>query len=241
MKNYIFIIFLIYAVNVFSQHTTDSAKVIVYDPFNANQTVDMKNNVKHDKNIIKWNIGMLGRGAFEMDYERCLSDKFTFEFGAGITYIDFIEDVYSDISGNSNNFTSDNSNYKYGVLLTGDLKFYPKSVLGFEGLYVSIPLRFRNYISTENITYTPQNTNGSSQSFTGTFQNNQSHVEYGFIVGNQTGRYWGDIVWDYYFGVGFNAMTTNEPVSDANDIPQQVSDHHTRPIIFLGIKMGLPF
>lgn len=235
MKKFILIIFLVYSTNLFSQKT-DTAKVIVYDAFNANQTVNLKKDLVYEKNIIKWNLSMLGRGAFEMDYERCISDKLTFEVGAGLTYIDFIREV----SANSDDFTFENTKFKYGPLLTADLKFYPKTVLGFEGMYVSIPIRYRGYSSDKEITYNILNLYGIDQNVTSTFHNNAQHFEYGFIVGSQTGNYW-DLTWDYFFGVGLNSMTLNQPVFDDNQVPSQVSEHRTRPIIFFGFKLGLPF
>jgi hypothetical protein len=240
MKNLLFVIFLIYTTNLFSQHT-DSAKVIVYDPFNANQTVDVKKDLVHEKNIIKWNIGLLGRGAFEMDYERCITDKFTGEVGVGLTYLDFIREAFTNLNGATTDFSFQNTTIKYGPLFTADIKFYPKSALGFEGLYISIPVRFRSYASARKITYEIPNPGGNYIETTSTFQDNSNYFEYGFIVGNQTNIYHGDVTWDYFFGVGLNAMSTNGPVLDVNHIPQQTRDQHTRPIFFLGIKMGFPF
>ncbi len=232
MKNLIFFIFLMCSLNLFSQNN-DSAKVIVYDPFNANQTIDPTNKV-YELNLIKWNIGMLGRGAFEIDFERCINDNFTFELGVGITYIDITKDI--NILRVNDNFSFENTTFKYGPLFMADLKFYPRKVIGFDGFYISVPIRYRSYFAEKKLTYHVDN-----NSVTEIFLNNSRHFEYGFIVGSQSGDYW-DVTWDWFFGMGLNSSYSNSPVTDYNNNkPSQISEHQVRPVIFLGVKMGFAF
>ena len=230
MRKIFFLSFIFFSSQLFSQHT-DTARVIVYDAFNSKQTVDVKKDGSYEKNIFKWNIGMLGRGAFEMDFERCISKKFTVEAGAGVTYIDLMGEAFAANS----DFSFDNATLKYGPLLTCDLKFYPKTVFGFEGTYISVPFRIRNYYSTQKLSYYVNNIQ-----VTNTFNRNRNHSEYGFIVGYQSGDYW-DLTWDYFFGIGINSSNSSIPVYDDNDIPHQNSEHKVLPVIFFGFKMGFPF
>ncbi|PKP22682.1 MAG: hypothetical protein CVU05_02905 [Bacteroidetes bacterium HGW-Bacteroidetes-21] len=217
----------------------DSTKIIVYDAFNTNTSIDSKEDIVYPENLVKWNIAMLARGAFEMDYERCLSDKFTVEVGAGITYFDPFYSIYSEISGFGYSTYSGDRTLKYGPLFAGALRFYPDDVTGFEGLYVSIPLRYRAYVSDVEVTYTNSN-NGVNNIITNTFKNNHSHFEYGFTVGYQSGNYY-DLVWDYFIGVGINTNNSTFPAYDDNSIPFQYSEKKSKPTFFLGFKMGLPF
>jgi hypothetical protein len=233
----IFIVLFVMGVLQSHSQVKDSTKITVYDPFNANETIDSQKDVVYEKNIVKWNMGMLLRGAFEMDYERCLSEKFTIEVGAGVTYMDFLYSVISDID----NYTREGVTSKYGYLLMGDIKFYPQDVLGFDGLYISVPIRYRTYYSDRQITYSIYDqTTGMTNSYSNVFKNNHEHLEYGFIVGRQTGNDW-DITWDTYFGVGISSVNSNKPLDDNNGIPQQISEHRSKPFIFIGFKLGLPF
>ena len=235
MKHLLFISLLIYSLNLFSQEK-DSIKIVVYDPFNADQTLDTKTDIKHDMNLVKWNIGMLARGTFEIDYERCIGDKFTIEAGVGVTYMDFMYTALFDID----NIGSGNSKYKYGPLFTADLKFYPNSVLGFDGFYISIPVRYRSYLSTQEVSYYIDNTFGNSQEFTKELENNHKHTEFGFVIGSQTGNDW-DITFDYYLGIGIGKVVKTSPVNDHNTIPYQETTTSTKPCFYCGMKIGIPF
>ncbi len=238
MKKLPILIFLLYSFNLFSQ-VKDSTKITVFDPFNATETVDIQKDIKYDKNIVKWNIGMICRGAFEMDYERSISDKFTFEFGAGITYRDLFYNLLTELE---NDFSSENTKYKYGPLLSCGIRFYPQSVLGFDGLYISIPLRYRYYTADKTVTYN-NNSSGNYVDYTAVFKNNHEHFEAGFIIGRQTGNDW-DLTFDSYIGIGINSVNSTKPIySDVGNfsIPIQQSETISRPFLLLGVKVGLPF
>jgi hypothetical protein len=230
MKKLLLIVLLLLAVRSFSQ-VKDTAKVTVYEPFSATQTVDMQKDIVYEKNMVKWNMGMLLRGAFEMDFEHCLTDKFTVEVGAGVTYVDLASYAVS----NDADLDFENTTFKYGPVFAGDIKFYPHSAPGFEGMYFSIPVRIRDYYSEKKLTY-----NINNISVTNTFNSDYKHFEFGFIVGNQSGDYW-DVTWDYFFGIGINSTSSNTPVYSINDIPVQTTQNKVTPVIFCGFKLGFAF
>jgi hypothetical protein len=210
----------------------DSTKIVIYDPFNPNQTVDTKKDITYEKNQIKWNLGMLMRGAFEMDYERVLGDKFTIQAGAGITYLDLMYSVLRDIES----IDMSNMKYKYGPLLTADMRFYPGSVADFDGFYVSLFYRYRKYNAIETVTSYIDNKTYSTE-----MTNSHQHSELGFMVGWQTGDYL-DLVYDYYFGIGLSNITKVSPDrSNYNSLPFEKTEYLKRPVIFMGIRMGFPF
>lgn len=210
----------------------DTTKIIVYDAFNPTQTLDTKRDIQYEKNQIKWNLGMIMRGCFEMDYERVLSEKFTFEVGAGVTYVDLIYAVAGDLD----NLGGGNVKYKYGPLVTADMRFYPRSVTDFDGFYISLMYRYRKYNAIETVGYQTNNINYNYE-----MKNNHAHSEFGFIVGSQSGDYF-DLVYDYYFGVGISNITKVYPDrGDYNTPPTESTIESSRPMLYVGLKMGLPF
>jgi len=233
---YLLIVFFAFIIVKLVAQEKDSIKIVIYDPFNANQTIDVKEDLKYDKNLIKWNIGLLARGAFEIDYERAIGDKFTIEVGVGVTYNDWMYFAINQMY----DFSDATDKYKYGALFTAGLRFYPNSVVGFDGFYISLPFRYRNYLSTREITYYIDNGIYNNQEYTTTLNNNHKHTEFGFIIGSQTGNSW-DVTLDYYFGIGISSLEKTYPVSNYNAPPVQMHSNSIKPVIYCGFRIGIPF
>lgn len=175
-------------------------------------------------NNIKWNVGMLGRGTFMLEYERELTKHFTLESGLGVTYSDilglFAEDMYDDY----------HEDYlytrKYGPALSMRARFYPTEVVDMEGFYVSLAGQARWYnrdLQVENEIFNA----GSSMS------------DFHFAMGwQEEGFLFDDITIDFYFGVAVRNLTSRY-YDYSDDII--ITEKTNRPALIFGLKYGYPF
>lgn len=209
-----------------SQDSTN-AIIVKKDVFETKSLI--KENIKIDKNVLKWNIYMLGRGAFIINYERMITSQFTIETGLGLTYRDFIlEDKLLHFSSNSDGeekgskyvheFFGIETKINLGYSIEVAPRFYPKDG-DFEGYYISTPIRFRQY-NIENKYDFSYNT-----------------LDFGFVLGYQYEQ-WGEILSDYYIGVGYR--TNHYSKFDTNNL-QTVATKESYPCLFLGYKLGFSY
>jgi hypothetical protein len=240
-------------------------KITIYgaDSTGKTQHVENTNSSKSDaglKNLLKWNYTLLGRGAFVLNYERHIANKFTFEFGGGITYSDFIFTTYYEIGSmyrrgytpvNSSNGSSqhlllnpfENSIKGTGFAIETSPKMYFEKD-EFEGFYVSPYLAFRKY----NYSVTAEDRGAFGMgNVTRNFDLSYTHSDFGFKLGYQ--YYFSDIenlYYDFYFGLTYRKATVNTLM--VTEDQSQYSTTHTPytqqfgyPAILFGAKLGLAF
>lgn len=179
------------------------------------------------KNLIKWNYCLIGRGVLMFNYERHLSNKFTFEAGAGITYADFFFSSYYEIGNFTRSATNTTSNSSTGTITTKSLvpnpfensakrigfaielspRFYFEKD-EFQGLYISPYISYRKY----NYSLTVEETNSTSY-----YTNSRTFDDlyYTFLdIGGKMGyqyyfSYNDSFYYDFYIGFAYRSAHVN--------------------------------
>ncbi len=225
------LLFLLTAEILFSQNTG----IVVYEPFNVKDSVNQATVIKIDKNCLKWNISLLGRGCFAFDYERLLSQALTMEFEAGITYRDLIfESIFESESSDIYDYSDNSDNVRLGYIIGADLRFYPTEG-DFEGLYISPMLRYRFYQSEKEFDLNDKVV---------TFSNDYNMSDVGFIVGCQRESDYSEVLWDWFFGVSFRRFEYKDFSEVYEENSYDITGYESKdkkmglPAIICGFKVG---
>ncbi len=232
MKLSILFVLIFSSIAVISQET----KITVYEPFKTDQKIDPSKDIKVEENCFKWNFSMLTRGGFVINYERLLKEQLSFEFGCGLTYRDYIFEMFKQGDMYYSIYNSDENNSitaKLGYALEMSLRYYPKDG-NLEGFYVAPVFRYRSY-SME----LEKEVNSELQKYPSGYKMS----EFGFVIGAQSEWTWSGILWDYYFGVSYR-MDRYHSFEEEYDINNHLIDLDNRiiqwnhPAILLGLKIG---
>lgn len=87
----------------FSYAQNSPIKITIYSSDSAAKSVEQTSTTKFSagsneyQNVLKWNYCLLGRGVFMINYERQIKNNFTFEFGVGMTFADFVFTTYYEM------------------------------------------------------------------------------------------------------------------------------------------------
>jgi len=227
MKIFFLAFLIVFSVKTFSQ-SKDSTKVFIYEPFKSGKTIDTKNDIKVDKNCIKWNWSLIGRGVFALNYEHSITSKLSFELGAGLTYRDFLYEA----GQGDDALGSDSKSYdvKLGPYVEGNLRFYPAEG-DLEGFYLSPFLRYRSY----NIKANMENS---------VYPAGYNITDIGFNIGIQRETWITGVMVESYFGVAYRYRSADRPYIDYSGTSNIVVQDKTQkwvPAITLGFKIGVPF
>jgi len=227
MKNILIFAFtLVYSLSVYSQKS-DSSKVVVYEPFKSTESYDSEDVAAEYKNCLKWNMSLVGRGIFLINYERPLIDKLTIEAGIGLTYRDYIFELIRD-EITYTPYGDDNITVETGLAFELGPKFYPNGYSNFDGVYFQPLYRYRSYkVFTDN-----------------DYDIGYKSTDASFIFGYQYESWNWDITWDLYFGIAM--CKTNYKAYEDDDYSYSytgkiIDETAKRPILLCGFKIGVPF
>lgn len=223
---------LFFSLSVFSQ---DDSGVIIYEPFDDTEELN-KEDVPGYNHAIKWDLGVLTRGAFVMEFERVLSDYFTIMIGAGPAYIDYWYLIIND-----DDFLDNENEIKPGFVLELSTRIYPNTVKYFDGFYFSPLFRIRDYNSTTTYKDSYQNTSGDYIETNKTYDSSISFTEYGLILGFQSEGFYYDLLWDYWIGVGLRNKKTNILDYNSNGSRSVTENKSFTPFLWIGVSLGFPF
>jgi hypothetical protein len=98
--------------------------------------------VKGLQNMLKWNISLLGRGVFMLNYERSIGKNISIEIGAGITYSDFIFTQYYDVGSFKKQAYASNINSSGNTVITSLMKTPFQGATKFAGYAVELNPRY---------------------------------------------------------------------------------------------------
>lgn len=233
MKNKFLLLFLIF-ISLTAAAQNQSSTVEVFKPENYNEEFSSEEVTYTEINCVKWNLGMLTRGVFMLDYERALSDYFTAEVGLGITYQDYWFEIFNEMWVDNYYSYNYSPQPKGGLAFEGGIRLFPGEVGGFDGFYIYPNVRLRDY----NIDYTYNYTDDMGEEQDKIFNAGYSMTEVGFIVGYEI-ESWADVVtWDYYFGIMYRKAIFDH--IDAENL-QIERENISNPFFVLGLKLGVPF
>lgn len=174
-------------------------------------------------NVVKWNIGLLGRGAFFAEYEREIFPMMSIESGLGITYLDGVNFIYQDMNGDGSSYYQTPG---YGPAVSLRTRFYPSEMNDMEGFYASIAGQARWY-------------NNKTILDSKTYNTGTAMKDVHFALGWQLESYMFDeLYYDFYFGVALRSIKEHY----VNGTKRKVeSETINRPAFVLGFKLGYPF
>ncbi len=177
-------------------------------------------------NEIKWDVGMLGRGIFILNYEHAVFSWLSPEIGLGITHTDFI--YAGEVATGIFPYTySYDRTSRYGFAYSGALRFYPRKMDNMKGIYLSLGVqgRYFRFSSPKEKDFDGYSeVNMYDARFVGGWQKQSEYVE--------------DLTWDLYFGVGIRTIKDHYYDADKRSMEIGSSEH---PILIAGVKLGLPF
>lgn len=222
---------IFYQISLFSQDTAQ-VKITTYQPY-ITTTIDPVNDRKIFKNNIKWNISMLGRGAFLINYERLITKKISLESGISLNYRDYI--LEGDWQDNNYFFPPENkeAKAKIGIGFEFAPRFYPKEG-NLEGLYISPAIRYRSY----NVSVINPRLSGNT--FEGEYDVSYQTTDLAFIIGSQWESFILECTAEYYFGVGYR-QNAYKKVTEDSGIIEFEDKTEMYPCILFGFKLGVNF
>lgn len=183
-----------------------------------------------EKNVVKVSLFELASGDFPIYYERVLSDRFTAEVSAGITFGDYYGSLFSssEISPLESSVDA-----KYGYSFSAAIRFYPIEAL--DEFYISPEFKYRKYNWDRDVEafidgppYTIQETVSENRVYV------MPRITFGY-----TYFYDYNLSLDWHVGVGMNTPTESIYDFEVNQVIQE--KQNTRPRLHLGLKIGYIF
>jgi len=229
--------FILSCAQVFCQ-TVPDGQIRVYDSYQpkAGKSVAEKNKIS---------INPLGViiGDYPLYYERMFGNTFSLEVAAGVTYQNYLGNLFdfarAGISSSSN--TSFNRNYQLGTSYSISPKVY-LSDDSFEGSYLAFCYRHRTY-KDEVTEYSGSNIDPSMKEFN---KISSLTFNYGYVFHLGKG-----FLLDYYVGIGLrtnNSSQVTENYTYSNTYPynsvytfNSVVTKKTMPTGMMGLKLSYSF
>jgi hypothetical protein len=196
-----------------------------------------KKNADNPKNIIKINPFEALDGAFPIYYERVLSDKFSVEVGVGLTATSAFTNEISAGLFDSKDYDGFYKG-KTGLMFKLGARYYAgRGDYAPEGTYFALEYQAKNFKFDAYPFINGSRT--SSGPYQETTVSNTDLVR--LLFGYQTDSS-SNFVWDYFLGIGWRKHTVNGWYVDENtSVPALGEQSSYKPVLLLGIKMGIRF
>jgi hypothetical protein len=179
---------------------------------------------------LKINFLQFARGEFSLYYEYRLSDAFSVEAGAGITYVDYIHELFV----NEGRFISKSAEGKNVRFLSGfsgraQLRWYPSRYeTAISGFYLAPDFSRRNwqmdYLVNTGLINEPHRLN-------------RSWTELRVQAGFQDADPYENLFWEWYVAAGFRYVD-EDVVKGSGADAVFITDKYWEPVISGGIKLG---
>lgn len=170
-------------------------------------------------NILKINIVEFIPGDFSLYYERGFGEMIGFEMGLGTTIYDYVSSFLND-----HDVYNSNIRFSYGLSYSFALRFYPIDL--FEEFYIAPEYKFRKY------NWERDYSNGTTANEMRKLSLPRINLGYAFFYDN-------NLLFDYFFGIGFANETRETYESSAGQVVK--ADMNPRPRFHMGIKIGYAF
>lgn len=187
------------------------------------------------KNSVKWNVGLISRGTFLLNYERALLSWVSLEVGAGITYTDPLYNFVQKVKDEPLYFVEDESTsieYGYAPAYDFRIRLYPGKMDNMEGFYLGAGIHGRHFNSTTIIKATEDIEETSHKT---SYSMLDGHIIFGL---QREAKSIEGLLIDTYCGIGIRNKSRAYYSDETNDIK---NDSKSNPVVILGVKIGLPF
>lgn len=230
-----FLIVFTFCIQLSGYCQRDSIRVNVFEGVQSTPRPLMSNYV--DKNYVRFNPYLIGRGVFAVGYERLLHRKHALAVDVGLTYRDFLYEIFQD-----EELDADGRTITIGNYVEVAYKFYPKSHYDFDGaIYLSPGFVARSYHITEDVYNYASSASFAEPADVG-YSMADTFLRFGYVRESWA---WDDVISDLYFGIGYRKMTTNTyEVTDSSSGGQEIKSlQETKfiPCVYAGIKIGFVF
>ncbi len=186
---------------------------------------------------------LLLNGEIPLYYERALNTSFSAEIALGMTFKDYIGDLWRSLDEDLEKDNQKiNSHFSYKLAL----RYYTGGV-ALDGFYFALEYANRKHTQDLSIdSYGYNYLTGTTHTRTYNFVEEQFHNEFKMIFGAQEHDYWDNFFLDYYIGVGIDKRKISsieyhqENTTGINTYRlEKIED--TKPRFYLGIKLGFEF
>jgi hypothetical protein len=233
---------VIYAKAQKDTSTNHPDKVTIFDntPGSNNNTYDRQKKVTQQKTIIKINPLLFFDGDIPVYVERVISPGLTVEVAPGLTYDNFMSDLFA-----LDNLTSlqyvDGMQAQIGYSFEAALKYFPGINNTIDGIYLSPDISYRHY----SVAYPATPSSGGSM-VTTYVNGHTNNVDFKLLLGHENESNWiENFFFDWYIGLGLRTTSalqyvTATDASGTNYIaPNSVS--YVKPAFYAGFKLGIGF
>ncbi|PWH81387.1 DUF3575 domain-containing protein [Brumimicrobium oceani] len=182
-----------------------------------------------EKNIIKLNLGELFSSDFSLYYERQLTNKLTFEVGAGLTYNDFFGHLFSPSLYAPEAYAVDK---KMGNSFAVGLRFYTSRT--FDGFYIAPEYKYRKYHWSDEAQFIDTDANIPGLYLDESRVHSIARLSFGYAL-----FYSNNIQFDFQTGIGLSSIT--EKIYNPYSGELETTKVNFRPRVNLGFKLGYAF
>lgn len=224
--------------NIFCQDTI-TTKVIIFDEEDI--TKYDSSNKNYGKNALKFNPLLLINGEIPLFYERAINSSFSFEVALGMTYRDYLGDLWESLD--DDDLTRENTKINSHFSFKLAARHYTGGI-ALDGFYFSLEYANRKYSQDIIIeSYDYNSVTGTNLTETYNFTEQQFHKEFKIICGSQDYNYWDNFFVDYYVGVGIDKRTFANTETSRDNISEikLIKSEDLKPRFYLGIKLGFEF
>jgi len=210
----------------------ETGRIINFRSFESD-TISTEATQRPQLNSIKFNLLLLPRGVFMINYERQLTGSLSLEAGLGVVVASDL--LYAWYGGFRDDFGED---YAFDQIPDPSLayeigfKLFPSGDGFLEEVYVNPVFSYRTY------RFPVDNSNGDEISGREGYDFSDFNLRFGI----QTEMWFLDVYADWYVGFGFRMVQTHNVVHNYTTSTYSLVTEELRlPQFLLGVKIALPF
>lgn len=216
----------------FALSAQDTGRIIHFRSFDSD-TISTEATRRPLLNSVKFNLSLVPRGLFLINYERQLSGSLSLEAGLGVVVASDFMYVWS--SGFRDEFGENTAFDRIPDLSLAyeiGFKLFPSGDGFLEEFYVNPVFSYRTYRFSIN--------SPSGEEISGTEGYNFS--DFSLRFGIQTEMWFLDVYADWYVGVGYRMGQTHDLVYNNTTETYSIDTEELRlPQFLVGVKIALPF
>jgi hypothetical protein len=207
--------------------------VTILNP-NGKQGITYQGNAVHTDSVVnalKFSVTGFFRGDHEVYFERRLSDALSVEAAGGITYIDYMYEMYQNGGRYFALMNNGERNSKFYTGLAGgiQLRYYTsKYETAITGFYLAPGIAYRQYRMDYMV-------------FTGLMSEahplNRTLTDIKLQLGWQNADPYNSIFWEFYLSAGLR-HTVEDYVETNNYVEEFIHDDYWHPVVGAGLKLG---